>query len=204
MQNLVKHSTIVFFILTSGVPAIAQNPDVRIFRAINNHHTPFSDHFFQFQSNTVKPLVVAAPLGLLATGLIRKDPAMRDNSVLIISALALNFVFTYTAKPAFNRTRPYKALSNVHTVGSTERSASFPSGHTSAAFALATSASLAYPKWYVVVPSMLWAGTVGYSRMAMGMHYPTDVLVGAMLGAGCALLIHHFRKPILRQTHRLF
>jgi membrane-associated phospholipid phosphatase len=67
---------------------------------------------------------------------------------------------------------------------------SFPSGHTSMAFSLATSVSLAYPKWYVIFPSYLWAGAVGYSRMDLGVHYPSDVLFGAALGAGSAYLCH--------------
>ncbi|ULT24063.1 phosphatase PAP2 family protein [Sphingobacterium sp. E70] len=44
--------------------------------------------------------------------------------------------------------------------------------------------SRAYSKWYVVAPSLLWAGSVGYSRMYLGVHYPTDVLAGAVLGLG--------------------
>ena len=65
---------------------------------------------------------------------------------------------------------------------------SFPSGHTSGAFATATILSLEYPKWYVIVPSYLWAGTVGYSRLHLGVHYPTDVLGAMVVGAGSAYL----------------
>ena len=67
-------------------------------------------------------------------------------------------------------------------------SPSFPSGHTSDAFSLATALSIVYPKWYVVVPAYAWAVTVGYSRMALGVHYPGDVLAGALIGAGSAYL----------------
>jgi membrane-associated phospholipid phosphatase len=63
-----------------------------------------------------------------------------------------------------------------------------PSAHTSSAFATATSLSLAFPKWYVVVPSFVWASSVGYSRMHLGVHYPSDVLVGALVGSGSAFL----------------
>jgi membrane-associated phospholipid phosphatase len=47
---------------------------------------------------------------------------------------------------------------------------------------------MAYPKWYVVVPSFVWASSVGYSRMHLGVHYPSDVLVGAMVGSSSAFL----------------
>ena len=65
---------------------------------------------------------------------------------------------------------------------------SFPSGHTATAFALATSLCVKYPKWYVIAPSALWACSVGVSRMNEGVHYPSDVLAGAAIGAGCAVV----------------
>ena len=67
-------------------------------------------------------------------------------------------------------------------------SPSFPSGHTSGAFASATSVSLAYPKWYIIAPSFAWAGSVAYSRMHLGVHYPSDVLAGAIIGSGSAYI----------------
>ena len=68
------------------------------------------------------------------------------------------------------------------------RHPSFPSGHTASAFALATSLCIKYPKWYVIAPSALWACSVGVSRMNEGLHYPSDVLAGAAIGAGCAIV----------------
>ena len=73
---------------------------------------------------------------------------------------------------------------------------SFPSGHTSMAFCTATSLSLLYPYWYVVVPSMLWATSVGFSRLYLGVHYPTDVLTGALLGAGVAWVAYNVAQRI--------
>jgi undecaprenyl-diphosphatase len=64
--------------------------------------------------------------------------------------------------------------------------------------------SLNYPKWYVIVPSFAWAGLAGYSRMAIGMHYPSDVLMGAVVGAGSAYLIYKLKKPIIRTKDKVF
>lgn len=182
----------------------AQNLDTRIFRSINDHHTKFSDNFFSFQSNSVKPVYIGAPLGFLATGIIQKDRKAEDTGFLLLTAAVLNYGITYGMKNVVNRKRPYKALTDVHTVGSTERSASFPSGHTSSAFTVATMLSLNYPKWYVIAPSFVWAGLAGYSRMAMGMHYPSDVLMGAAIGAGSAYLIYKLRKPIVNAKDKVF
>jgi undecaprenyl-diphosphatase len=194
---------ICFVIFFSGA-LYAQSLDTRIFRSINGHHTKFSDSFFSFQSNSVKPVYIGAPLGFLATGIIRKDRKAEDTGFLLLTAAILNYGITYGMKNAVNRKRPYDALNNVHTVGSTERSASFPSGHTSSAFTVATMVSLNYPKWYVIVPCYVWAGLAGYSRMAIGMHYPSDVLMGAAVGAGSAYLIYKLRKPIIGLKDKVF
>ena len=101
--------------------------------------------------------------------------------------MAATIVETYALKYIVKRPRPYITHPDINALN-TEGSPSFPSGHTSAAFGLATSLSLHYPKWYVVVPSFAWAGLTGYSRMYLGVHYPTDVLAGAALGASTAWL----------------
>ena len=66
------------------------------------------------------------------------------------------------------------------------------------AFATATSLSLTYPKWYIIVPAYSWAGAVGYSRMHLGVHYPSDVFIGALVGAGSAWLTHAMNKKLLK------
>jgi membrane-associated phospholipid phosphatase len=66
----------------------------------------------------------------------------------------------------------------------------FPSGHASLSAALATSVSLTHPTWYVIGPGAAWALGVSLSRLYLGVHYPSDVLVGAVLGAGVAVAVH--------------
>jgi membrane-associated phospholipid phosphatase len=98
------------------------------------------------------------------------------------------FAVSYGIKYLTDRERPYIAYPDLIYPYSLEDSSSFPSAHTATAFALATSLSLEYPKWYVIAPSALWACSVGVSRMNEGVHYPSDVLAGAAIGAGCAVL----------------
>ena len=58
--------------------------------------------------------------------------------------------------------------------------------------------TFAFPKWYVAVPAFSWAGAVGYSRMHLGVHYPSDFLVGAAVGAGSAWLGHWLNKRLFQ------
>jgi len=109
--------------------------------------------------------------------------------------IALNEGITYSTKHIVNRPRPYATYSDLDNQ-TTENDASFPSGHTSNAFALATSLSLNFPKWYVIAPSYLWASSVGYSRLHLGAHYPSDVAAGCLIGTGTAFLSHYLNKKI--------
>jgi membrane-associated phospholipid phosphatase len=96
-------------------------------------------------------------------------------------------------KQGFKRERPFKTYPELDKQ-SDGGSYSFPSGHTSSAFANATALSIAFPKWYVIAPSFVWASAVGYSRMDLGVHYPSDVLAGAIVGSGSAYLTYKINK----------
>ena len=96
-------------------------------------------------------------------------------------------------KYIINRERPYITYPYLEKA-SDGGSPSFPSGHTEAAFATATSLSLAFPKWYVIAPSYIYAGSVGYSRMHLGVHYPSDVLAGALVGTTSSYFTYRANK----------
>ena len=110
--------------------------------------------------------------------------------VLVGASLAVDAALTVGLKYAVGRERPYDRYPGMLQVPYPEGSPSMPSGHTSLAFATATALTLRYPRWYVAVPCYAWACSVGYSRMNLGVHYPTDVLAGAVLGAGSAYVTH--------------
>ena len=100
-------------------------------------------------------------------------------------------------KYSVGRERPFVTYTDIiNKSGKPCNDPSFPSGHTSTAFTLATSLSLEYPKWYVIVPAYTYASTVAYSRMHLGVHYPSDVLVGALIGSGCAYITHVVNKKL--------
>jgi membrane-associated phospholipid phosphatase len=58
--------------------------------------------------------------------------------------------------------------------------------------------SLSQPKWYVIAPSFLWAGGVAYSRMYLGVHFPSDILGGMVIGVGSSLIAWGVYKAVSR------
>jgi membrane-associated phospholipid phosphatase len=143
------------------------------------------------------PVFYGAPV--LAWGgawLVRDGNDWSDAYRLTVSQVA-----TYGAmkglKTLFRRPRPYRTMSDIQSrssryslSGPEGASFAFPSGHASMAFAIATSWSLSHPAWYVIGPGAVWASAVALSRVWLGVHYPSDVLAGALLGTALSVVIH--------------
>lgn len=186
---------IILFLVSLPVNLFSQNVDIRLLRSFNSFETLPSDKFYQFVSNSDAYIVLAVPVGMGAAGLLKDNTKLLNNALETLAATAVNFGITTALKYSINRARPFATYPDIRKK-SEAGSPSFPSGHTSGAFTLATSLSLDYPKWYVIVPAYTWAGTVGYSRMHLGVHYPSDVLAGALIGAGSAWLTHAVNKKL--------
>ncbi len=141
------------------------------------------------------PISLAMPVCVFLYGAGKHDKKTMVQGLQLAGSLTVAVVGTYAFKYAVNRNRPYidhpEIIPDIY-----ENSSSFPSGHTSLAFSTATSLSLQYRKWYVVVPSYLWAGAVAYSRTYQGVHYPSDVLAGAVIGAGSAYITYQGQRWI--------
>ena len=183
-----KISCTIFFLLSVFL-ASSQNIDIDILQKINvNRNTEF-DPAFKTITNTAVPLSIATPVMMYTIGLIQKDSLIKQKALFIGETFLDSAFITIASKSIIKRDRPYVTHPSIQPL-SVEGSYSLPSAHTSSAFATATSLSMAYPKWYVVVPSFVWASSVGYSRMHLGVHYPSDVLVGALVGSGSAVLMY--------------
>ncbi len=199
MNTKRSHIAIVLqtvFILLFVTPSKAQKSidrfDMDILEHIAHGRTAGQTRVFRTISDVNNYVNIAVPVGLLIAGTIDNNKAMRQNALYIASSTATTALLNTILKHVFKRKRPFRAHINfvpVYEAGGY----SFPSGHTSAAFSTATALSRVYPKWYVIGPSLLWAGSVGYSRMYLGVHHPTDVGAGALLGAGAAFGLSFIR-----------
>lgn len=188
-----KIGILIVISLVLANTSYSQNLDIDLLRKINLERNPALDPTFKFVTNSVAPIGLGAPLIVTSIGLIQNDNALKNKGYYIGATLLTSAVLTTTLKFAIDRDRPFVTYPDIQKLTGAG-SPSFPSGHTSEAFATATSLSLAFPKWYVIAPSFLWAGAAGYSRMHLGVHYPSDVLVGALIGSGSAWLCHELNK----------
>lgn len=201
--------TAAFQLLVLCAPTFSQpdpsNIDVRLFRSINNPRSQFKSSLLGVTDNSVWPISVAVPISVTVYGLLSERNDMFESGVLLGCSELLTYSATSLLKAGIGRERPYAVLSNVQTghVDSADPY-SFPSGHTAGAFAIATMLTLRYSnKPEVYIPVFVWAGLVGYGRIYFGLHYPSDVLGGALVGAGSSLLVYKYRGEILPIAYRL-
>ena len=168
----------------------AQNADIELLQRINSNDSEFWRGYSKAISNTITYVSLTTIAGVATTGLIKNDKQLLRDALYLGVNLGTNALFTYSLKNSFKRPRPGITYPAQITMYEDVSSLSFPSGHTSEAFSTATALSLKYPEWYIIAPAYLWAGSVGYSRMNLGVHYPSDVLAGALLGAGSAWITY--------------
>lgn len=120
----------------------------------------------------------------------------RRSGVYLLACLAFaSMVNNLLIKNLVARPRPYTALEELILLIDPLTSFSFPSGHACSSFASATALAKTLRRgWLAFIPAFL----IAFSRTYVGVHYATDVLFGALVGAGCSLLLLWLSKKYLK------
>ncbi|NDW13274.1 PAP2 family protein [Bacteroides sp. 214] len=178
----------------------SQNWDINTLKKINNWDNGFIRNSSKVLSSTTPYVAIGVPAVMAIYGGIVKNEPLLKNALYVGSSVFEAIVLTYSMKYMIDRERPFEKYPDKIDPRHRPSSSSFPSAHTAMAFSLATSLSIKYPKWYVIAPSATWACAVGIARLNDGVHYPSDVIAGAVVGAGCAVVniyINHWMQTWL-------
>lgn len=184
-----------------------ENLDIRIFRSINNSRSPFLDKFISITDKSVFPIAALTPVTLFVVSRANKNVYDENSSVLLGASEVTSLGVVLALKNIVKRERPFKVLDNVYYKkdNSPTDEYSFPSSHTATAFSMATSLTLRYTdKPILIAGAFTYAAIVSYGRIYLGVHYPSDVLAGAVIGAGSSALIFSLRKEILKAKSSVF
>lgn len=119
-------------------------------------------------------------------------------SIEFICSLAMTYIVVQFIKVAIASPRPFAVLPHTVLLIPDQGGFSFPSMHTALTTAVAMSVLIHHRRLGLLL--LVFALLVGVSRIFVGVHYPVDVLIGAVLGGGIALLVHLLFSRISRHT----
>ena len=157
-----------------------------------HHRTEVLDHLFVWLSK-------AGTLGLvwiaiaLVLALLRRQPSLL---LLVVAADGFADALARAGKALVDRARPPVRYPQPEPLVAVPHDHSFPSGHAATSFACATILATAVPR--LAIPLYLLAAAVAFSRVYDGVHYPLDVVGGAVLGVAVATALRWLERALRR------
>ncbi|MFQ5952450.1 MAG: phosphatase PAP2 family protein [Candidatus Omnitrophota bacterium] len=156
---------------------ILHNIDISVFYFINQTcKNTVCDLILPWITNLGRPEFI---LGLAIVFLFFRKKEVRTLGILLLAGLTISYYSVYWIKNLVARPRPFMALKNVNLLINITGH-SFPSGHATLSFLSATLLTGCFKRWYIFYTIAL---VVALSRSYLGVHYPSDILTGAILGS---------------------
>jgi len=167
--------------VNEGIMEWIQSIDIKILTGLRDvFNSPWLDKPMMFISKLGDSGFLWIALAVIFFLVGNKKKPWRSWGILLAASLGANALLcNVVLKPMVGRIRPYDLL-GYEVLVSHLSDFSFPSGHTSASFAGATAIYAMNKKWGIA--AFVFATLMGFSRLYLGVHFPTDVLVGAFLG----------------------
>lgn len=178
-----------------------QDLDIGLLKVIYDNRISSLDPTFIVFTDTAGIFAFGFPILALIISIFNNNEALRHNAFRVFVPVAISAIIANILKYAIDLPRPYEIYPFIEKLG-VGGSPSFPSGHTADAFAFAVGLAFLFPKWFIAIPSLFWAILIGYSRMVLGVHFPSDVLAGAIIGTICTAIYYWIveRRKIRNQA----
>ena len=168
-----------------------QNP---IFDAV----MPVVTHFGGFK------VLVVVLIAIILYAHLKGKRTLKRLTILALIAFLCSDIVTAILKHIICEPRPFVTLDNVHLLIAEDDPLSFPSGHTTSTFSVVTFFVLNMnelaKRHYKLIDAALiiFAVVIPFSRMYVGVHYPGDVLAGALIGIAGALIVNKYKNSIIK------
>lgn len=187
--------------MAEGFFSVLKSLDAGWFNGINHGlQNSFFDMIMPLLSNAGNGGLIWIVIGLLL--FVFGRPETKQAVLLATVALFVSFlVGEVSLKHLFHRLRPFETLPGVRLLVAPLHSFSFPSGHAANAFAAGLVLARKIPG--LALPALSLAVAIAFSRVYVGVHYPLDILAGALLGAVCALLVLKYQTIILHTGRKI-
>ena len=164
--------------------------DHRLEEWVVHHRVSWLDDVFVWISRLGRVGWTLIVVALVATFVLRSPRIF----LLVLSSAIVADQLARAIKEAVGRQRPLFGPGDPHPLVRMPTDPSFPSGHASASFAAAVALALAVPR--LAVPALVFAAAVAYSRLYLGVHFPLDVIGGAVLGAAVAIALRWLAEAL--------
>lgn len=178
-----------------SIPIPPTNIDITIITWINQFHYPFLDRLMVFVANIGEYAIIWLAIGLFIL-LTNKKKGKKIFTLLVLALIIEVIINDGIIKQLFFRERPYIFLSNIYHLGPDWTNGSFISGHTASTVAAIAVTGCFYHKW------LFWLIPFGllmiYTRLYLGMHYPTDIIGAVIIGLISTSLSFKIIKKVLR------
>jgi len=166
--------------------------DLQLFYALNNlaGKSPTLDRFFVFLASDMAYLILGVFVVLLFFSKYENREKIRMFIIALVSALIARGIITELIRYFYHRPRPFMVLDTHQLL--IDNAWSFPSGHATFFFALATALYFYNKKWGsgFFIATLL----ITTSRVIAGVHYPSDILGGMLIGIITALVVYRFAQ----------
>lgn len=186
----------------NSIPLPVSQLDYSILRFLNHHHIPGSVTVMQFISDYTTYFNIASIVIVLLLAWNQHSGRLLRQSFILLTVLVISSLLVYLLKSVIDRDRPFYLYPDIVKL-STGGDSSFPSGHTLETFAMATAFTFLFRKKKISLLYYTWAVLVGYTRLALGVHYPSDVSGGAFLGILFGVGIPYLAGKLARTKEKI-